>query len=69
MSNYGLDIQVETRIDKVENNLFAAIQAVGALIWLGLVYALKGVLLLLEWAFSLDLLNEAMPGLRRALAW
>ena len=68
VSNYGLDIQVETRIDKVENNLFAAIQSVGALIWLGLVYALKGVLLLLEWAFSLDLLNEAMPGLRRALA-
>ena len=67
VSNYGLDIQVETRIDKVENNLFAAIQAIGALIWLGLVYALKGVLLLLEWAFSLDLLSEAMPGLRRAL--
>ena len=67
ISHYGLDIQVETRIDKVENNLFAAIQSVGALVWLGLVYALKGVLLLLEWAFSLDLLNEAMSSIRRAL--
>jgi hypothetical protein len=66
-SNYGLDIQIETRIDKVENNLFAAIQSVGALLWLGLVYALKGVLLLLEWAFSLDLLNEAMGSVRSAL--
>jgi hypothetical protein len=67
VSNYGLDVQIETRIDKVENNLFAAIQSVGALLWLGLVYALKGVLLLLEWAFSLDLLNEAMGSVRGAL--
>ena len=67
VSNYGLDIQVETRIDKVENNLFAAIQSVGALVWLGLVYALKATLLLLEWAFSLDLLNEAMSSVRQAL--
>jgi hypothetical protein len=67
VSNYGLDVQIETRIDKVEDNLFAAIQSVGALLWLGLVYALKGVLLLLEWAFSLDLLNEAMGSVRRAL--
>jgi hypothetical protein len=67
VSNYGLDVQIETRIDKVENNLFAAIQSVGALLWLGLVYALKGVLLLLEWAFSLDLLNEAMSSLRATL--
>ncbi len=67
VSNYGLDVQIDTRIDKVENNLYAAIQAVGALVWLGLVYALKGVLLLLEWAFSLDLLNEAMSSVRRSL--
>jgi len=67
VSNYGLDVQIETRIDKVENNLFAAIQSVGALLWLGLVYALKGVLLLLEWAFSLDLLNEAMGSVRTTL--
>jgi hypothetical protein len=67
VSNYGLDVQIETRIDKVENNLFAAIQSLGALLWLGLVYALKGVLLLLEWAFSLDLLNEAMRAVRASL--
>ena len=67
VSNYGLDVQIETRVDKVEDNLFAAIQSVGALVWLGLVYALKGVLLLLEWAFSLDLLNEAMGSVRSTL--
>ena len=67
ISNYGLDIQVQTGVTKVEDNLLAALQSVGALLWLGLVYALKGVLLLLEWAFSLDLLNEAMRPVRRAL--
>ena len=46
---------------------FTAGQSVASLVWLGLVYALKGVLLLLEWAFSLDLLNEAMRPVRRAL--
>jgi hypothetical protein len=67
ISNYGLDVQIETGITKVEDNLFAALQSVAALCWLGLVYALKGVLLLLEWAFSLDLLNEAMRSVREAL--
>jgi hypothetical protein len=51
----------------VENNLFAALQSVAVFAWLGLVYALKGTLLLLEWAFSLDLLNEAMREVREAL--
>lgn len=67
VSNYGLDVQVETGITKVESNLYAALQAVASFLWLGLVYALKGVLLLLEWAFSLDLLNESMRGIRGAL--
>ena len=67
ISNYGLDIQIEPRIDKVEANLLTALQSVAALVWLGLVYALKGVLLLLEWAFSLDLLNQAMSSAARAI--
>lgn len=67
ISNYGLDIQIKPRIDKVEANLSTALQSVAALVWLGLVYALKGVLLLLEWAFSLDLLNQAMASAARAI--
>jgi hypothetical protein len=66
-SNYGLDIQIDTGVTRIEDNLLAALQAVAALVWLGLVYALKGTLLALEWAFSLDLLNEAMRGVRGAL--
>ena len=67
ISKYGLDVQIETGVTRIEDNLFAALQSIGALAWLALVYALKGVLLLLEWAFSLDLLNEAMRPVRRAL--
>ena len=67
ISNYGLDIQVDTGVTKVENNLLAALQSVAAFCWLCLIYLLKGVLLLLEWAFSLDLLNAAMRGVRSAL--
>jgi hypothetical protein len=40
----------------------------GAGIWMALLYLIKGVLLLLEWSFSLDLTNEAMPQVRTSLA-
>ena len=67
VSNYGLDVQIDTGITKVESNIMAALQSVAALLWLGLVYSLKGVLLVVEWAFSLDLLGEALGSVRRAL--
>ena len=34
---------------------------------MALIYVVQGVLLLVEWAFSLDLLNKAMGGVRRTL--
>jgi len=67
LSSYGVDVRVGFSLTKVENNLLGALQNVAALVWMGLVYLLKGVLLLLEWAFSLDLVGDAMPGASRAL--
>jgi hypothetical protein len=67
LSSYGIDVRVGFSLTKVENNLLGALQNVAALVWMGLVYLLKGVLLLLEWAFSLDLVGDAMPGAKRAL--
>jgi hypothetical protein len=67
LSSYGLDVRVGFSLTKVENNLLGALQSVAALVWMGLVYLLKGVLLLLEWAFSLDLIGDTLPGVRRAL--
>jgi hypothetical protein len=67
LSSYGIDVRVGFSLTKVENNLLGALQNVAALVWMGLVYLLKGVLLLLEWAFSLDLIGGALPGAKRAL--
>jgi hypothetical protein len=67
LSSYGIDVRVGFSLTKVENNLLGALQSVAALVWMGLVYLLKGVLLLLEWAFSLDLIGESLPGVGRAL--
>ena len=67
LSSYGVDVRIGFSLTKVENNLLGALHNVAALVWMGLVYLLKGVLLLLEWAFSLDLLGDAMPGAKRAL--
>lgn len=67
LSSYGLDVRVGFSLTKVENNLLGALQSVAALVWMGLVYLLKGVLLMLEWAFSLDLVGDSLPGVRRAL--
>jgi hypothetical protein len=61
-------VRVGFSLTKVENNLLGALQSVAALVWMGLVYLLKGVLLMLEWAFSLDLVGDSLPGVRRALA-
>jgi hypothetical protein len=67
LSSYGLDVRIGFSLTKIENNLLGALQNVAALSWMGLVYVLKGVLLLLEWAFSLDLLGGALPGVRNGL--
>ena len=41
----------------MQESFLGALQSIAALLWMALVYLVKGVLLLLEWAFSLDLLG------------
>ncbi len=65
--DYGLDNQVAMSVTGVQNNLLGALQDFAAFVWLALVFVMKGVLLLLEWAFSLDLLNQAMSAVRAGL--
>ena len=50
---YELDIHVDFGITHLGNAYLGALQNVAGLIWMGLVYAIKGVLLLLEWGFSI----------------
>jgi hypothetical protein len=69
LSSYGFDVQVGFSLTHMERSFLGALQDVAALVWMALVYAVKGVLLLLEWAFSFDLLGSAMADARRTLAY
>ena len=69
LNSYGFDVQVGFSLTHMERSFLGALQTVAAIVWMALVYAVKGVLLLLEWAFSLDLLGSAMTDARRTLAF
>jgi hypothetical protein len=68
LDRYRFDWHIDTGLTKdPTSNLLAAVQWLLSMAWLALLYALKGVLLGFQWAFSLDLLHEAMSPTRRAL--
>jgi hypothetical protein len=67
ISSYGLDQHVPTGVTDIGDNVLAALQMVAEFVWFALVLVIKGVLLLLEWAFSLDLLNSTMASVKHAL--
>jgi hypothetical protein len=67
IGNYNFDVRIDTGVTRIASNFAMAVQTLASYLWLGLLYVLKGVLLLLEWAFSLDLLGDSLPQLRRAL--
>lgn len=67
IDHYGFDIRIDTGADNIPGNFFYLLQTLALLAWLGLLYLFKGCLLALEWAFSLDLLSDAMGAVRRAL--
>ncbi|HWT92078.1 MAG TPA: hypothetical protein VN238_03710 [Solirubrobacteraceae bacterium] len=67
LDRYRYDWHIDTGVTKVDNNLNATLQWLAALLWQGVLYATMGVLLLFQWAFSLDLLDEAMRPVSVAL--
>ncbi len=68
LSSYGLDVRVGFSITDPGKSFLSAVQSLLAGLWMGLLYLVKGVLLLLEWSFSLDLTGQAMPAARESLA-
>src|SRR4051794_27783100 len=68
LSSYGLDVRSGFSLTDPGKTFMSALQSTGAALWMALLYVVKGILLLLEWAFSLDLTNQAMPEARRSLA-
>lgn len=67
LSSYGLDVRAGWSVTDPGKSFSIALQSVGSALWTGLMFLLKGVLLLLEWAFALDLTAEAMPEARGTL--
>jgi len=61
LSSYGIDVRVGFSITDPGKSFLGALQSLAAGLWMGIVFALKGVLLLLEWTFALDLTGKAMP--------
>ena len=68
LGRYRFDWHIDTGITKDPvDNLLAGVQWLLAMAWTVLLYALSAVLLAFQWAFSLDLLGEAMTPARRGL--
>ena len=69
LGRYRFDWHIDTGITKDPvNNLLAGVQWLVAMAWVSLLYALSAVLLAFQWAFSLDLLGQAMAPARRGLS-
>lgn len=67
LSAYGIDVRAGFSLTDPGRTFMGALGSLGAGVWTALLYVVKGVLLLLEWTFSLELTNQAMPEARRSL--
>jgi hypothetical protein len=67
VSSYGIDTQIDFSVGNLGDSFLGALSSLAGLVWMGLVFVMKGVLLLFEWGFSIDLLGSAMSGMRRTL--
>jgi hypothetical protein len=66
--NYAFDVHINTGATKVSNDLSSALQNLLGLGWTALVAAVHGVIVMLEWCYTIDLLNSsAMSGVARGL--
>jgi hypothetical protein len=70
VGHYGLDVQIGLSALHLWDTLMGVIQALGSMLWLFCVHVLNAMLVLLDWAFSLDLLsnNDVMSQLREGMA-
>jgi hypothetical protein len=67
LSSYGIDSFFDAGVFDLHNVLPAAIHMVVRIVWFIALLAVNGVLLLQEWAFSIDLVGRALSGLTAAL--
>ncbi len=66
--NYAFDVHINTAVTKWKNDAAATIQNLLQLAWTALVTAVHGVIVMIEWCYTLDLLDSsAMSGVARGL--
>lgn len=64
---YRFDWFIDTGITHFEGNLASTLQWLVSMLWQAVLWAAKGILLIFQWAFSLDLLGGALRPVKAAL--
>ncbi len=67
LDRYRFDWHIATGLTSFDDNVAAIVQWLVALLWTGVLYATEAVLLVFQWAFSLDLLDRALAPAARAM--
>ena len=67
LDRYRFDWFISTGITHFEGNLASTLQWLVSMLWQAVLWAAKGILLIFQWAFSLDLLGDAMRPVTTAL--
>jgi hypothetical protein len=65
--SYGLDNQIRGVPIEIGKNVGAALNSAIVMIWAFLLFAVNGVLVMIDWAFSFDLVNSSMAGVAQGL--
>ncbi len=66
--NYAFDVHINTGVTKWKNDAASTVQNLLQLAWTALVAAVHGVIVMIEWCYTLDLLDSsAMSGVARGL--
>ena len=67
LDRYRFDWFISTGITHFEGNLASTLQWLVSMLWQAVLWAAKGILLVFQWAFSLDLLGGALHPVKAAL--
>ncbi len=66
--NYAFDVHIDTGVTKLTNDADATVQNLLQLAWTVLVAAVHGLIVMIEWCYTIDLIDSsAMSGVARGL--
>lgn len=66
--NYAFDVHIDTGVTKLTNDADATVQNMLQLAWTVLVAAVHGLIVMIEWCYTIDLIDSAaMSGVAKAL--